>query len=99
MTSWRCAWLVSLFVVASAWALDPAPGYPSRPIRVIVPFPAGGAADALPRLGGERLPARGGQAVVMENRVGASGGLGTGPRAPAQHTSHPPPAPPPPRPA
>ena len=77
MNSWRCAWLVSLFVVASAWALDPAPGYPSRPIRVIVPFPAGGAADALPRMVGERLTARWGQPVVVENRVGASGSIGT----------------------
>ena len=77
MNSWRCAWLASLFVVASAWALDPAPGYPSRPIRVIVPFPAGGAADALPRMVGERLAVRWGQPVVVENRVGASGSIGT----------------------
>src|SRR6266849_1933121 len=77
MNSWRCAWLANLLVAAYAWAQDPAPGYPSRPIRVIVPFPAGGAADALPRIGGERLAARWGQPVVVENRVGASGSIGT----------------------
>src|SRR2546427_7917289 len=77
MNSWRCAWLASLLVAASAWAQDPAPGYPSRPIRVIVPFPAGGAADALPRIVGERLAARWGQPVVVGNRAGASGSIGT----------------------
>jgi len=76
MNSWRCAWLAGLLVAPCAWAQDPAPGYPARPIRVIVPFPAGGAADALPRIVGERLAARWGQPVVVENRVGASGGIG-----------------------
>ena len=76
MNSWRCAWLAGLLLGSCAWAQDPAPGYPARPIRVIVPFPAGGAADALPRIVGERLAARWGQPVVVENRVGASGGIG-----------------------
>jgi len=76
MNSWRCAWLACVLASAFAWAQDPAPGYPARPIRVIVPFPAGGAADALPRIVGERLAARWGQPVVVENRAGASGGIG-----------------------
>jgi tripartite-type tricarboxylate transporter receptor subunit TctC len=76
MNSWRCVWLASLLLAASAWAQDPAPGYPSRPIRVIVPFPAGGAADVLPRIVGERLAAHWGQPVVVENRAGASGSIG-----------------------
>src|SRR3981189_1963050 len=76
MNSLQYAWLAGLLLAASAWAQDPAPGYPGRPIRVIVPFPAGGAADALPRIVGERLAARWGQPVVVENRVGASGGIG-----------------------
>src|SRR5438132_6448607 len=76
MNSWRWAWLANLLVAASTWAQDPAPGYPSRPIRVIVPFPAGGAADALPRIVGEKLAARWGQPVVVENRAGASGSIG-----------------------
>src|SRR6267154_717809 len=76
MNSLQYAWLAGLLLAASAWAQDPAPGYPARPIRVIVPFPAGGAADALPRIVGERLAARWGQPVVGENRVGASGSIG-----------------------
>jgi tripartite-type tricarboxylate transporter receptor subunit TctC len=65
-----------LLVAASTWAQDPAAGYPSRAIRIIVPFPAGGAADALPRIVAERLAARWGQPVVVENRAGASGSIG-----------------------
>jgi tripartite-type tricarboxylate transporter receptor subunit TctC len=69
------ALLASLLLVAPAWAQDPA-AYPGRAIRVIVPFPAGGAADALPRIVGERLAAKWGQPVVVENRAGASGSIG-----------------------
>ena len=76
MNSLQYAWLAGLLLAASAWAQDPAPGYPGRPIRVIVPFPAGGAADALPRIVGEKLAARWGQPVVVENRAGASGTIG-----------------------
>src|SRR2546423_100425 len=76
MNSLQYAWLAGLLLGASAWAQDPAPGYPGRPIRVIVPFPAGGAADAVPRIVGERLAARWGQPVIVENRAGASGSIG-----------------------
>src|SRR5215467_11233602 len=75
MRSLPFVWLSAL-LAASAWAQDPAATYPSRAIRVIVPFPAGGAADALPRIVGERLAAKWGQPVVVENRVGASGSIG-----------------------
>ena len=74
--SLRCALLACLLLAVPAWAQDPAAGYPSRAIRIIVPFPAGGAADALPRIVAERLAARWGQPVVVENRVGASGSIG-----------------------
>jgi tripartite-type tricarboxylate transporter receptor subunit TctC len=60
---------------AAAMAQDPS-GYPARTIRIVVPFPAGGAADAVPRIIGERLSARWGQPVVVENRAGASGSIG-----------------------
>src|SRR5262252_9144364 len=75
MKSLAWLWLASL-LAAPAWAQDPAAAYPVRAIRVIVPFPAGGAADALPRIVGERLAAKWGQPVVVENRVGASGSIG-----------------------
>ncbi|HTQ75561.1 MAG TPA: tripartite tricarboxylate transporter substrate binding protein [Burkholderiales bacterium] len=68
--------LAGLILPMPAWAQDPAATYPSRPIRVVVPFPPGGAADALPRIVGERLAARWGQPVVVENRAGASGSIG-----------------------
>jgi tripartite-type tricarboxylate transporter receptor subunit TctC len=50
--------------------------YPSRPIRVIVPVPPGGAADTLARVMADRLGARWGQTVVVENRAGAGGNIG-----------------------
>jgi len=50
--------------------------YPARPIRIIVPFSPGGGSDTLARLLAEKLHAKWGQAVVVENRVGAGGNLG-----------------------
>ncbi|HKC53636.1 MAG TPA: tripartite tricarboxylate transporter substrate binding protein [Burkholderiales bacterium] len=88
MNSLRCAWLACLLFAAFAWAQDPAPGYPSRAIRVIVPFPAGGAADALPRIVAEKLAARWGQPVIVENRAGASGSIGTEVVARAEPDGH-----------
>src|SRR3546814_16031918 len=50
--------------------------YPSRPVTIIVPFGAGGIADALPRIVGQQLSAKWGVPVVVENKVGASGNIG-----------------------
>src|SRR5436853_399145 len=50
--------------------------YPNRPVRVIVPFPAGGVADVTARLIGQKLSEGFGQPAVIENRTGASGTLG-----------------------
>jgi tripartite-type tricarboxylate transporter receptor subunit TctC len=52
-------------------------GYPARPLRLIVGFPAGGAADITARLIGQWLPERVGQPVVIENRPGAGTNIGT----------------------
>jgi len=52
--------------------------YPTRPITMIVPFPAGGATDTLARLLGERLKAILGQPVIIENVGGAAGSIGVG---------------------
>ena len=76
MNSLRYTGLAALLLAAPGWAQDPAPGYPNRAIRIIVPFPAGGAADALPRIVAERLAAKWGQPVIVENRAGASGSIG-----------------------
>ena len=51
-------------------------GWPQKPIRIIVPNPAGGTADLLPRLLTEPLAARLGQPVIIENRAGAAGNSG-----------------------
>jgi tripartite-type tricarboxylate transporter receptor subunit TctC len=51
--------------------------YPSRPVRIIVGFPAGGATDIQARLMGQWLSERLGQQFIIENRAGASGNIGT----------------------
>ena len=51
-------------------------GYPSRPIRIVVDFPAGGTIDSLARVVGQQLGDRWGQPVVVENRPGAGGNIG-----------------------
>jgi tripartite-type tricarboxylate transporter receptor subunit TctC len=51
--------------------------YPTRPIRILVPFPAGGAADTIGRTIGQQLTAQLGQSAVVDNRPGAAGRLAT----------------------
>lgn len=52
--------------------------YPSRPIRIVVPYAAGGATDYVARTVGERLQKALGQPVVIENKAGAAGAIGAG---------------------
>ena len=66
--------LASLAAVASAGAQN----YPTRPITMIVPFPAGGATDTLGRLLGERMRTALGQPIIIENVAGAAGSIGVG---------------------
>ena len=64
-------------MLAAAWAGDAtAQSYPNRPIRLIVPFPPGGAADILARLIGNKVAEQIGQPLIVENRPGAGGTLG-----------------------
>jgi len=69
------ALVLSILAVSPAAAEDLAT-YPSATIRIIVPYPAGGTADALPRIIGDRLQARWKQSVIIINRPGAGGNIG-----------------------
>ncbi len=62
---------------ATAYAQGSAPWSPTRPVRMIVPFPPGGAVDVVGRIIAARLPERLGQQVVVDNRGGAYAIIGT----------------------
>jgi len=65
-------------LLASIWTTN-APGaqdYPSRPIRMVIAFPAGGPTDFVGRLIGEKLKALLGQSIIIDNRPGANGAMG-----------------------
>jgi tripartite-type tricarboxylate transporter receptor subunit TctC len=72
-----------LHLAAGAAALPAVPRlawaqvYPSRSVRFLVPFPAGGPSDVLARLYGQKLSQQWNQPVVVESRVGATGTIGT----------------------
>ena len=68
--------LASAMVAGGAAAQTGDAAWPDRPIRLIVPFPAGSSTDIISRILAQRLGTRLGQQVVVENRVGASGNLG-----------------------
>lgn len=66
-----------LYAVASLFAFPAvAQTYPSKPIRVIVPYPPGGTSDILTRLIGAKLTASWGQQIIADNRAGANGNIG-----------------------
>ena len=67
--------MFAALAVASAAVLAQAP-YPDRPVRIIVPFPPGGPADALARLVGDKLAQALGKPFVVENKAGAGGNIG-----------------------
>jgi len=67
---------VRALALVLALATSAALGQPAKPLRIIVPFPPGGTADALSRLAAERMAPLLGQQIVVENRAGAGGNLG-----------------------
>ena len=68
--------LITLAVACAMGGAYAQGDYPSKPIRFIVPYPAGGGTDTIARLIGTQLSQRWGQPVVVENKPGASGILG-----------------------
>lgn len=71
LKNWLCA-----LAVAAACGAPQAADFPSKPIRLIVPFPAGGTADVLPRILSEKMRQRFPAGVIVENKPGAGGNIG-----------------------
>lgn len=67
---------LAVFALPVAAQSTAASDYPSKPIKLIVPFPAGGTSDVLGRLVGDKLGEALGQTVIVENRAGANGNIG-----------------------
>lgn len=79
-----CGMAASLAAPASARAQ----GFPAKPIRIVVPYPAGGSIDALARLLAQEVQSANGWTVVVENKAGASGAVGTREVAKADPDGH-----------
>ena len=73
----RWFFALAFAVVAASLPAMAQESYPNRPIKMIVPFPAGGPPDTLARLVGNDISARLGQTVVIDNRPGGGATIGT----------------------
>ena len=73
----RFAPIAFAFGVALAPFTASAQAYPSKPIRIIVPYPPGGGTDTAARLIGQKMSASLGRSVIVDNRAGANGNIGT----------------------
>jgi len=75
---YRLALFGLLIAITSLWATESrAQSFPSKSVRLIVPFPPGGPADVLGRVYAEKLSAAWSQPVIVENRAGAAGNIGS----------------------
>ena len=71
-------WLLAALMAVAFTEAAVAQAYPVRPVKLIVPYPAGGNTDIVGRVYAQKLAERLGQPVVVENRAGAAGTLGVG---------------------
>lgn len=69
--------ILALLLALFAASIAPAAEFPTKPIKLVVPFPPGGAVDALGRLVGQKTSEILGQPIVIDNRAGAAGSIGT----------------------
>jgi tripartite-type tricarboxylate transporter receptor subunit TctC len=81
MTAKNCIAILVLTLALTAALAVSAPAaraddYPARVVKIVVPFPAGGTADIMPRIIAERLSRKWGQTVIIENHTGAGGNIG-----------------------
>ena len=67
---------IAMLAALGAARADDASSYPSQNIKIIVPFPAGGTADTLPRLVADKLRQKWNRTIIIENRSGAGGNIG-----------------------
>jgi len=77
MRRWNLIFLLMIGIVGSDADPALAQRYPNKPIRIIVPFAAGGSVDALARVVGQQLSETFSQPIVVENRPGAGGNIGS----------------------
>ncbi|HKC44231.1 MAG TPA: tripartite tricarboxylate transporter substrate binding protein [Burkholderiales bacterium] len=85
----RRAWRLGAFVALAALATAaPAQTYPTKPIRLVVPYPAGGTTDLVTRIVSPPLAEALGQPIVVENKAGAGGTIGTAEVARATPDGH-----------
>ena len=75
--------VLTAFLQCSSEAAD----YPDRPVKIVVPVPAGGTADAIPRLVADWLSRKWRQPVIVDNRTGAAGNRTAGAIGPGNGTS------------
>ena len=69
-------WMFLALALGACFGVQAQQSWPNRPIRLLVPYPPGGSTDILTRLLGQKLSESLGQPVIVENRGGASGGVG-----------------------
>ena len=68
-------WIIFCLALLACGSINAQENWPTRPIRLLVPYPPGGSTDILTRLLGQKLAQSLGQAVIVENRGGANGGV------------------------
>ena len=77
MPPFRRAILVACCAILSGGAAIAESSYPSHPVKIVVPFPAGGSNDIIARILAQKLTKRDGQTFLVENRGGAGGNIGS----------------------